>query len=338
MGLLKQIRLAFSRPHHGPLSVGLVGSGVAMDRIHVPTLRKLGSKFRILGCCSSTPESARRFATEHDIERSYNDIDELVNDPAIDVVVVAVPLPLNAMAAEKVLKAKKHLLIEKPLATSPQEAHDLAALARQAGVVAMVAENVLYWPVLEAVKTQLDNDVIGTPSLVVWNSVQHVSESSLPEWRTRPSFEHGYLLESGVHLVAGLRYLFGSLRVMQAHTEAIYPGLGRGDFMNATLTNGDNLRCIIAFLRTPFEHSVNDNRCTIVGSEGKIIFSSNRYLVRALDSERDVALQGDLGYQQEYEDLYRCIREKGTPRSSFERACDDLDLLWSALMWEKRDS
>lgn len=237
MGLLKQVRLALSRPHHGPLSVGLVGSGIAMDRIHVPTIRKLGVKFRILGCCSSSPESARQFATEHDIERSYNDIDELLRDPDIDVVVVAVPLQLNAMAAEKVLKAKKHLLIEKPLATSPEEARTLAALARNAGVVAMVAENVLYWPVLEAVKTQLDNDVIGSPSLVVWNSVQHISESSLPEWRTRPSYAHGYLLESGIHLMAGLRYLFGPLRVVQAHAEAIYPGLGHGDFMNATLAN-----------------------------------------------------------------------------------------------------
>lgn len=335
MGFLNSIRQAFSRPRQGPLQVGLIGTGVAAERIHLPAIRKLPAKFKLIGCCSGSYESARTFASEHGIPRAYRDIDQMLHDPAVEVVVAAVPLHLNAMVAEKALKAKKHLLIEKPLATTPNEARSIASLAERSSTVAMVAENVLYWPVLDAVKTRLENNFIGSPALVVWNSVQHVSQSTLPEWRTQPSYRYGYLLESGIHLISGLRYLFGSLRVIDAHTETLFPGLGQGDFMTITLANDHHLRIVITFLRTPFEQSVNDNRCTIVGSEGKIIFSSNRYLIRALDTERDVTLPGHLGYQEEYEDLYRAIREGVEPKSTVDRACDDLDLLWNALSWRE---
>ncbi len=340
MGFLSSFRLPFfrARSRQGPLLVGLVGTGVAMERIHVPTIRKMGSKFRIFGCCSGSPEGARQFAAEHDIEHSYRDIDEMLADPKIDVAVVAVPLNLNASIAEKVLRARKHLLIEKPLATSPHQARSVAALAQSVGTVAMVAENVLYWPVLDSVKAQLENQTIGTPSLVSWNSIQHVSEASLPGWRSQPSYPFGYLLESGVHLIAALRFLFGNLQIVDAHSEAIYPSLGNGDFMTVTLSNGGTLRIVITFIRTPFEHSVNENRCTIVGSEGKILFSSNRCLVRAVDTERDSTFSGDLGYQAEYDDLFRAVREGISPRSTLERACDDLDLLWRALTWRENKS
>jgi predicted dehydrogenase len=338
MGFLSSIRQAFSRSRQGPLRVGLIGTGVAAERIHVPTLRKLGTKFEIAGCCSSSHEGARQFASEHGIARAYRDMDQLIQDPSIEVVVAAVPIPLNVMVVEKVLKAKKHLLIEKPIATSPRDARALADLAQRSTTVSMVAENVLYWPVLDAVKTRLENNFIGSPSLVVWNSVQHVSQATLPDWRTQPSYPYGYLLESGIHLISALRYLFGPIRVVGAHTETLFPGLGQGDFMNVTLANDSNLRIAITFLRTPFEQSVSDNRCTIIGSEGKIIFSSNRYLIRALDTERDISLPGDLGYQEEYEDLYRAIREGGTPRSTMERACEDLELLWDALTWTEKNS
>jgi predicted dehydrogenase len=52
--------------------LGLIGSGMAMERIHLPTIKKLPEQFEIGGLCSSSPEKARRFASENRIDAIFD--------------------------------------------------------------------------------------------------------------------------------------------------------------------------------------------------------------------------------------------------------------------------
>jgi predicted dehydrogenase len=311
--------------------LGLIGSGMAMERIHLPTIKKLPEQFEIGGLCSSSPEKARRFASENRIDAIFDSTEELLSDSSIEAVVIAVPITENYDLARQALARGKHVLVEKPLATSINDARALVELSASKKCTAMVAENVLYWPVVEAVKGQLDAGVIGDVRLVQWNSFQHVAVASQQPWRSQPSHPGGYLLDSGIHFVAAFQFLFGNLSPLGGIAKAIYPELGTGDYLNVNFQGRNKMLCSLTLARTPFENSVNENRCTIIGTEGKILFSTHRYLVRALDSERDVEVQGDLGYTGEYKDFHHAIRTHEQPRSSFERAAADLELLLTAI-------
>lgn len=106
----------------GPLGVGIVGGGF-MATVHSRAAR--AARARLVGIASSSPERAARAADELGIEHPYRSLDDLLGDPAIDVVHITTPNALHAEQALDVLAAGKHVVCEKPLATSVPDAQRL---------------------------------------------------------------------------------------------------------------------------------------------------------------------------------------------------------------------
>lgn len=117
------------------LGVGVVGGGF-MAEVHSRAARAAGA--RLVGLSSSTPERASAAAERLGIERSYASLDELLSDPSIDVVHVCTPNALHADQAKAVIASGRHVVCEKPLATSVTEAKGLTDAATAAGVTATV--------------------------------------------------------------------------------------------------------------------------------------------------------------------------------------------------------
>ena len=76
----------------------------------------------------------------------------VIEDPAVDAVVIATPISTHYGLAAQALRAGKHVLVEKPLAQTPAEAGELVALARDAGVVLMVDHTYIYSGAVEAIR------------------------------------------------------------------------------------------------------------------------------------------------------------------------------------------
>jgi predicted dehydrogenase len=110
----------------GRLGVGIVGGGF-MATVHSRAAR--AARGRLVGIVSSSPARAQAAADELGIETAYASVDELLADDAIDVVHVCTPNALHADQASAALAAGKHVVCEKPLATSVPDA---AALVEQA--------------------------------------------------------------------------------------------------------------------------------------------------------------------------------------------------------------
>jgi predicted dehydrogenase len=110
----------------GRLGVGIVGGGF-MATVHSRAAR--AARGRLVGIVSSSPARAHVAADELGIETAYASVDELLADDAIDVVHVCTPNALHADQASAALAAGKHVVCEKPLATSVPDA---AALVEQA--------------------------------------------------------------------------------------------------------------------------------------------------------------------------------------------------------------
>src|ERR1700748_3888176 len=98
----------------------IIGTGF-MGRVHTEGLRRLGN-VEVAGIVARTEDQARRFADELSIERAAGDYRDFLADPAIDTVHICTPNALHFPLAMAALEAGKHVLCEKPLATSVEEA------------------------------------------------------------------------------------------------------------------------------------------------------------------------------------------------------------------------
>jgi predicted dehydrogenase len=130
------------------IRTAVVGAGF-IGPVHVEALRRLGVTITgILGVDDKESVGAQK---KLGLPKAYKNLDEVLSDPAVQVVHLPVPNVLHYQFAKKVLQAGKHVLVEKPLAMNSRESAELVQLARSKKVAAAVCYNVRFYPLnLEA--------------------------------------------------------------------------------------------------------------------------------------------------------------------------------------------
>lgn len=113
-----------------PVRVGVVGAG-ALGYHHVRLLRQL-PELRLSGFVELRPERAAQVSAELDVP-SYSDLDTLLDD--VDAVTIVVPTPRHFAVASKALERGKHVLIEKPITATVEEADELLSIAARTGAL-----------------------------------------------------------------------------------------------------------------------------------------------------------------------------------------------------------
>ena len=117
-------------------NVALFGCGWIQD-FHARAVRSRGDS--IVAVANHREETARLFAERHDIPRVTTDWGALAGDPEVDAAIVATPNALHAPQAIRLLRHGKHVLVEKPMATSVAEADAMIAASLESGARLMVA-------------------------------------------------------------------------------------------------------------------------------------------------------------------------------------------------------
>ena len=97
-------------------------------------------------CCDASPAARERWAASFPSARFTADVQDLLDDDALDAVVLATPVPTHGPLAERVLAAGKHCFVEKPLAYSVAEAEAAASAAERADRILMVGHLLVYHP------------------------------------------------------------------------------------------------------------------------------------------------------------------------------------------------
>lgn len=126
------------------LKAAVFGTGF-MGRVHTEGLRRLGN-VEVAGIAARTGEQARRFADELSIGRSSGDFHDFLSDPAIDAIHICTPNSLHFPMAMAALEAGKHVLCEKPLATSIAEAAEMLRAATAKNLAHCTFHNLRYYP------------------------------------------------------------------------------------------------------------------------------------------------------------------------------------------------
>lgn len=122
---------ASSQTTHTPIRVGFVGAGPVTQAIHVPTLRRMPDQFAVTHVFDVNADLAAQVAEPWGAQWSTS-IDDLLADPAVDVVAICSPHAFHAQQAIAACRAgKRAVLVEKPFATTVDQAREVAVAATE---------------------------------------------------------------------------------------------------------------------------------------------------------------------------------------------------------------
>jgi predicted dehydrogenase len=185
--------------------LALLGCGWVAD-MHARAAAECGAT--VVGVANHRLESAERFAAEHGIDRVTTDWRELVSAPGIDAVIVCTPNALHAEQARASLAAGKHVLCEKPMATTTADGEAMLAAAAQHDRLLLVLHPWRHHPAVIAVR---DAIAAGDLGKVVRTHGYGVHADWGPSgWFTDPALAGGgALVDMGIHAIDTARFLLG---------------------------------------------------------------------------------------------------------------------------------
>ena len=248
-------------PEAGPgarsLGIGVVGLGYWGPNL----LRVLGDdpSVDVAWICDRDPERLARFQRRHPLARTAVDVEPLLDDPAVDAVVIATPVSTHFALAAACLAAGKHVFVEKPLAASSALAGELISLAGAADRVLLCGHTFLYSPPVREVRRLVEAGALG--DLYFASS----SRVNLGPYRRDVSV----VWDLGPHDFSILLYWFGSapLSVQATGRAALTSGIADIAFVAMSFPGG-----IVANVELSWLAPSKLRRTVLVGSNKMVVY------------------------------------------------------------------
>lgn len=184
----------------------VVGAGWISQTAFIPAVSVLENS-KITAIVSGSQERARELAKKHDIDHvyAYEDFDELLASDIVDAVYIAVPNPLHATYAIQAAKAGKHVLVEKPIATSLPDADAMISTAKAAGVSLMTSYRLHHDVGTIAALQAIRDGRIGRP---LFMSATFSFQSDFGNHRLNVEHWGGPLQDIGIYCINAARHIF----------------------------------------------------------------------------------------------------------------------------------
>jgi predicted dehydrogenase len=199
--------------------IGVIGAGMIVRECHLPAYRSAG--WEVVRIASRTAESARALADEFDIDDSSGHFGDVLDDARVEVVDISLPSHRHRELALAAIEAGKHVLLQKPMANTLEDAQAIVAAAERAGVTLAVNQNGRWDPAIRACRELVDRGFFGR---LVTASIEMRTRQPWQEyWKDGANYPRLMLLGMSIHHLDQFRYLFGEPAEITAHL-ATYPG------------------------------------------------------------------------------------------------------------------
>ena len=329
--------------------VAIVGAGFIAD-IHAESYGRFVPDAEVVAVYSRTEPRARTFARKHAIPRWTTDLEEALTLPDCDVVDICIPNHLHARAVVAAAAAGKHLIVEKPLALTLEEADEMIAACRAHGRKLMYAEELCFAPKYERVRSLVQEGAIGT--------IYHMRQC---EKHSGPHSDWFYdvaqsgggaLMDMGCHGFAWFRWMLGGhprVVSVQAH-------MRRGLIHHGRTHGEENSICIVEFEGGAIGVAENswakcggmEDRVEICGTGGVVyadLFMGNSALTFSEKGygyamEKAGSTQGwtftmheeafNQGYPHELHHFISCVRNDTQPKTTGEDGRAVLEMIYAA--------
>jgi predicted dehydrogenase len=315
------------------LRVAVIGPG-RISRAHLVAIRNNTSVAELAAIVGLPSEHERTvaLATEFAAGRACDDLDAALADEAIDAVVLTVPNHLHRELAVKALRAGKHVLVEKPLANTVEDADAMIAAAEAAGRVLMVAQCRRFFPAAAEARRRITE--LGRPLDITHVLGVHVEDAKTDWWRSA-SMTGGLALGlNGPHVIDTILWLMGDEPIrVYAQTSRLRPQKWEGeDQATVVLTFADGS---IATGHLSLNLKPEANERWIVGPQGCMQLSNDRTLVLngecVVNGKLSAYIDGDESFDTQFREFVTAIREGRAPLASAAEVRPSVAVLAAAL-------
>ncbi|MTI02407.1 Gfo/Idh/MocA family protein [Roseibium sp. RKSG952] len=230
------------------IGIGIVGGGY-MGKAHSVAMSAVGAVFntvlrpRLEMICASSAESAERYRQAYGFHRATEDWRVLVNDPAVEAIVIASPQSTHRQIAEAAVALGKPVLCEKPLGASLDDGRAMVLAAEAAGVTNMVGFNYVRTPATQYARQLITDGELGD---ITWFRGEHTEDfyadpQAPATWRTT-GMANGTMGDLAPHMVNGALALIGPIAAVMAEVETVHHTRPGGD-----VTNDDHAQIMCRF-------------------------------------------------------------------------------------------
>jgi len=228
--------------------VGLIGSQFVSD-IHAHSLKQV-PEAEIVAVASKTRDHAESLARKHNILRVFTDYREMLEMKDLDVVIIGAPNDLHCQMTVDSARAKKHVICEKPLCITLDEADTMINVCKEEGVKLMYAEEICFAPKYARAKQLVDEGALGRVYLVK-QSEKHDGPHSDWFWDVERS-GGGVLLDMGCHGIEFARWILGKPRIKSVMASA-------GTYVHKNRTRGEDNSIVILEFETGAAALIEDS-------------------------------------------------------------------------------
>ena len=215
---------------------------------------------------SRSLEKAQAFAQKFGFQKAYGSYEELVKDEEVELVYIATPHSEHYENARLCIRHKKPVLCEKAFTANAKQAKELLDYAKKEKVFITEAMWVRYLPMLQTIRAELADDVIGTPTMLTANLGYLINE--VPRLQ-RPDLAGGALLDVGVYPINFARMIFGD-RIVKISSACTYTDSGVDEQDSITLIYEDGRVAQLAASML----GLSDRRGTIYGTKGFMVIEN----------------------------------------------------------------
>ena len=320
---------------NGKVKVGIIGSRFEAD-IHAASFQILPEEAEVVAVASPTRGNAEKLASHYGIPRVFLDYRKMLKEPDIELITITAPNRLHAPMTIDAARAGKHVLCEKPLCMTLEEADEMLDVCRRQGVLLMYAEELFFTPKYLKAKEMADQGAFGRVYQVK-QSEKHFGPHSDWFWDVEQS-GGGALMDLGCHGIAFCYWFLGRPRVRSVYSQM-------GTYVHGDKTRAeDECLTILEFENNAFGVIENswcrrggmDDRVEVFG-EGGVTYA-NLHMGNALPTyseygfgyavEKAPTTTGwtypvfdelwNYGFPQEMRHFARCVRGKETPQATGE--------------------
>ncbi len=322
------------------IGFGIIGCGVVAN-VHVKAIRAIEGA-TLIGVAGATPEEAKRFAFENDT-RAFSDIDTLLEEDEIKVVCICTPSGLHEAQAIQAAKAGKHVIIEKPLALTPEGAEEIIKACKENRVKGTVISQLRFSDAIRRTKKAIDENRLGkivmaNLSMKYYRSTEYYSGSN---WRGTWAMDGGgALMNQGIHGVDELVYLLGAPKTIFGNARTLSRNIETEDNAVACFTFGNGAvgtLCASTAVYPGFDRllEIHGDRGSVVIREDKIetwnIIGEEKKEISlsASNMANDPKAVNPGGHTMQILDFLACIKEDKKPLVSLEDGKTAVEIITS---------
>lgn len=216
---------------HTPIKVGLAGFGISARVFHAPFFATLPSYNMV----SVLERHAQTAAETYPGTRVVKSMDELLDDPEIELVVITTPNETHFDYAARALRKGKHVVVEKPFTVSSGDGKELMAIAADSGRILSVYQNRRYVSDFLTIRQLLDAKLLGPVHEFEAHYDRYRPGPRPGAWREEPKPGSGILFDLGPHIIDQALSLFGLPESLYADIRKERPHVQVDDYFDIQL-------------------------------------------------------------------------------------------------------